>query len=88
MQVLEQTQKVLASLTNAETGQRGYLLTREERYLAPYSQARANLPGEVASLRDLTKDDPQQQSRLQELNLLTEAKLEELGPDRRAGAHG
>jgi signal transduction histidine kinase/CheY-like chemotaxis protein/CHASE3 domain sensor protein len=78
MRVLEQSQQVLASITNAETGQRGFLLTREERYLTPYSQARANLPGEIASLRDLTKDDPQQQIRLQELNGLTDAKLEEL----------
>src|SRR5579871_4648719 len=37
-------QYVLSSLGDAETGQRGYLLTGRDRYLQPYRAAAAQLP--------------------------------------------
>src|SRR5262245_41640335 len=40
-QVLEQLNGILSSLKDAETGQRGFLLTGEERYLEPYTSAKA-----------------------------------------------
>ena len=45
-------------LTDAETGQRGYLLTLDESYLEPNEQATAALPAVLARLRDLTADNP------------------------------
>ena len=39
-----------------ETGERGFLLTGDERYLTPYQQARSRLPTEIDYTRILTKD--------------------------------
>ena len=51
-------QQLLASLLSlaqdAETGQRGYLLTGEKSYLEPYQQAVAALPGQLARIDELT----------------------------------
>lgn len=43
---LEQLQSLLSELRNAETGQRGYLLTGEESYLEPYREAVGAIPSE------------------------------------------
>ncbi|HEX3395189.1 MAG TPA: PAS domain-containing protein [Steroidobacteraceae bacterium] len=45
-------QTALISLNNAETGQRGYLLTGKERYLAPYRAAMTDLPPLLGKLAD------------------------------------
>jgi signal transduction histidine kinase len=45
-----QLEVLLSTLKDAETGQRGYLLTGDEDYLPPYRAARARLPGELAAL--------------------------------------
>jgi PAS domain S-box-containing protein len=48
----QQTDSLLSSITDAETGERGYLLTGDRKYLAPYLKAAAVLPGQ---LKDLSK---------------------------------
>ena len=53
LEIIQQLESVMSSLTDAETGQRGYLLTGEERYLEPFAEARANLPNQVAKLQTL-----------------------------------
>ncbi|HEU4559526.1 MAG TPA: CHASE3 domain-containing protein [Longimicrobium sp.] len=68
----------LADLTDAETGQRGYLLTGDPRYLAPYRQGAARYAGHISTLRALTADNPRQQAHLRELGRLGAAKLDEL----------
>jgi signal transduction histidine kinase len=45
-------------LINAETGQRGFLLTGAPSYLAPFQAARTEIPDQLAHLRDLTGRDP------------------------------
>ena len=50
-QVLEALQGTLGAMTDAETGQRGYLLTQDGGYLTPFEAARARLPAELAQLR-------------------------------------
>lgn len=47
---LRQLQTVLVTIGDAETGQRGYLLTGKSRYLVPYQAARARLPELLRSL--------------------------------------
>jgi PAS domain S-box-containing protein len=49
-QLQQQTDNLLSSITDAETGQRGYLLTGDRQYLAPYEKAIAALPGELSVL--------------------------------------
>jgi PAS domain S-box-containing protein len=46
----QQTDNLLSSITDAETSQRGYLLTGDRQYLAPYEKAIAALPGELSGL--------------------------------------
>ena len=61
----------------AETGQRGYILTGEHRYLAPYERATGHV---WDSFQRLERDvlDPAQATRLRDLRPLIEAKLDEL----------
>ena len=64
MEVIQRVDGLLSSLKDAETGQRGFLLTSRESYLQPFNDARASLPGQIQQLRNLTFDNPQQQARL------------------------
>ncbi len=77
-QVLIALESVLSTLKDAETGQRGYLITGAERYLEPYTAAVSSLAQQLADLRTLTADNPQQQQRLDSLNPLITSKLTEL----------
>ena len=56
--VKETLAQTLSSLKDAETGQRGFLLTGEERYLEPYTEALKVINGNMQELRELTADNP------------------------------
>ena len=56
--VLRAANRVLHNLENAETGQRGYLLTGDESYLQPYQQAVRDLDDTVLRLHQVVADDP------------------------------
>ncbi len=64
---------LLSTLLDAETGQRGYLVTGEESYLAPYRSARERLPQDTAALRSLIADNDEQAGALQRLQPLIDA---------------
>src|SRR5258708_40255737 len=70
--------EALARLVDAETGQRGYLLTGDEAYLEPYREAIKNLEQVMGQLKGLTTANPNQQKRLQALGPLIEKKLAQL----------
>src|SRR3982074_3211453 len=61
MAVLQRVDALFSNLKDAETGQRGYLLTSRESYLEPYNNARANIPAQLQELRRLTANSPRQQ---------------------------
>ena len=63
-EVLARLEAVLSTLKDAETGQRGYLLTGEANYLEPYREAVDRLPGQTIALRQLTLDNPAQTARV------------------------
>ncbi len=77
-QVLSQLEELNLQLTNAETGQRGYVLTGEQRYLEPYNVAIQVLDQKVKDLQKLTADNPKQQQQLDVLQPLITQKLDEL----------
>ncbi|MBR0650501.1 PAS domain-containing protein [Roseomonas terrae] len=52
---------LFAGLLNAETGQRGYLLTGEDSYLAPYRDAQGTLAGAMAGLTAQSTEWPADQ---------------------------
>lgn len=69
---------LLVTLDDAETGQRGYLLTGDQAYLQPYDNARTRVAGELNSLAGLTRDNPVQRGSLGRLTPLVREKLAEL----------
>jgi signal transduction histidine kinase len=66
-QVVHQVERVLGSVVNAETGERGYLISGLDSYLEPYTTARQELPGELSQLQSLISDNPSQQGRGRDL---------------------
>ena len=78
MDVLSALDQVLSSAKDAETGQRGYLLTGNDSYLQPYEKARGALPGELDAIATLVQDDPAQEAKVPDLRRHISAKFEEL----------
>src|SRR5882724_6013271 len=78
LQVLEQLESILSLVKDAETGQRGFLLTGEDPYLEPNINAKAQLPEAFRKARQLVADDEVQQQRLTALELAVSQKLAEL----------
>ena len=70
--------QVSADLVNAETGQRGYLLTGDEAYLRPYEDARNALGGDLQALDRAVAGQPEQSARIAQLHALVADKLAEL----------
>jgi PAS domain S-box-containing protein len=68
----------LATLDDAETGQRGFLITGDDSYLAPYRTSVSVLDSRFRHLADLTRDNPAQQADAGELRRLANEKLTEL----------
>ena len=77
-QVLTKLEEVLSQIKDAETGQRGYIITGEESYLEPYRLARITIEQEIEDLNNLTATNPNQNQRLNPLKLLIAKKLAEL----------
>ena len=78
-EVMTRLERVLALVEDAETGQRGYLLTGDRRYLTPYTWAVGRLSAELDALGRLVSDNPEQLRTLAALRRLSAAKLAELG---------
>jgi CHASE3 domain sensor protein len=70
LEVDRAVQNLLNSLVDAETGQRGFLLTQRAVYLEPYTAGRARIVQQLAELRTMTADNPAQQERLREVEPL------------------
>jgi signal transduction histidine kinase/CheY-like chemotaxis protein/CHASE3 domain sensor protein len=77
-ETLTALEDVLSTVKDAETGQRGYLLTNNESYLQPYSAAAQEIGPRLDALKRLTMDNPAQQDRLATLKQHIDAKLAEL----------
>ena len=77
-QVMEGLGQILSELKDAETGQRGFVLTGEERYLEPYKAATTNMPKTIETVSSLIQDNPEQLKSLQQLSKLSGDKLAEL----------
>lgn len=67
--VVVRLDSLLATVVDAETGQRGYLLTDEPRYLQPYRQATPCVGEMLSGLSLDTADNPVQQERLRSLTV-------------------
>lgn len=76
--VLAATQQLLGHLLDAETGQRGFMITGRDAYLAPYETGRAAVQADLDRLQQVSADDPESRRRLQSISVLTTVKLDEL----------
>ena len=77
-QVIAMLDQLLSSTQDAETGQRGFLLTGSEDYLEPYNTALVAIPSRIGEIAALTADNPVQQARMPVLKQHIAAKLAEL----------
>ncbi len=90
-QVLEALDRVLSSVQDAETGQRGYLITGDRRYLEPYWAGLASIDAALDELATLARDGPEQQQHVAMLRPAIRAKIDELKETievRQSGADG
>ncbi|MEI8648658.1 CHASE3 domain-containing protein [Paraglaciecola sp. Hal342] len=76
--VINLSKSLLVELNNAETGQRGYLLTEKKSYLAPYGQGTQSARELLQTLMQKTSDNATQQQRLTRLSTLVNKKFDEL----------
>jgi len=70
--------QLLSLIQDAETGQRGFIITGNPDYLAPYNNALSVTPIALERLRGKTTDNPKQQKYIIELNKLINEKYDEL----------
>ncbi|WP_433911042.1 methyl-accepting chemotaxis protein [Sphingomonas yabuuchiae] len=64
--------KLVEGMVNQETGLRGYLLTADRNFLAPYTDGAADFDRAMKEARRLTSDNPEQQSRLTQIGALAQ----------------
>ena len=82
---MEHTHEVMLQISNleshleqAETGQRGFLLTGDGNYLRPYLHSVDAINSQIDKLAALTGDNSSQQVRIPRLRQLTKEELDEL----------
>jgi PAS domain S-box-containing protein len=76
--VLHLNEDLLVHMEDAETGQRGFLLTGRDRYLEPYDSAVRLAPAELDELNALTRGEPGTAARVDALRAQVGKKVEEL----------
>jgi len=77
-QVITNIDDLRAALVDAETGQRGFVLTNSPDFLAPFVRAAPRIAGLTGQLESLVTDNAQQADRARRLRQLANEKLDEL----------
>jgi methyl-accepting chemotaxis protein len=77
-EVLDDVSRILSSMKDAETGQRGYVITGDDAFLEPYVTGIDTALKGKEELRQSTLENPAQQRRIDELDSLVGLKLEEM----------
>lgn len=77
-QSLQYVEAILSSMKDAETGQRGYVITGDESYLAPYEDATSDVANELADPRAYLLSDSTLQTEFLQLKEAIKDKFEEL----------
>lgn len=70
--------ELISILKDGETGQRGYIITGDKGFLAPFLQSRAELPDRLRNLRSMTAGQPDQAARLRRLSDIIDRKFVEM----------
>ena len=77
-QVTATLQRILNDVQEAETGQRGYIITRQDRFLVPYRDGVAKAGRDLEDFRRLTEDNRRQQTRAGVLRELVASRFQSL----------
>ncbi|GFO69606.1 two-component system sensor histidine kinase/response regulator [Geomonas limicola] len=77
-QVLSEVDLLFSAVKDAETGQRGFIITGLEEYLEPYRDSLGVITTKEHSLRNLSKDNARQLNRLDRIETLVRKRLETL----------
>jgi signal transduction histidine kinase/FixJ family two-component response regulator len=64
----QELMEIFKSLLDAETGQRGYIITGDQKFLQPYNEALTNLPVHFDRLAQLVHDNPVEMNHISEIH--------------------
>ena len=78
LHVVEKLQALRIDITQCETGQRGYMLTGQDRYLELYRAGVDQVRQDMKELPDLTADNPREREAIKQLDPLIASRLAEL----------
>lgn len=67
---------LLTLMIDAETGERGYILTQRDQYLEPYQKAVDEIPKTIEQLKEIVEEEPGEKPRLERIEGLS--KIQEL----------
>lgn len=76
--VIARANRILIDLQNAETGQRGFLLTGRDEFLEPYTKSVQSLPVALDRAKELVTDNPKQASIMDSIANLVQSRLGKL----------
>ena len=76
--VLEQLGKLVDGMVNSETGVRGFLISGDTGFLAPFESGQKDYQAAVREVTSLTSDNPKQQSRIEKIKELGDGWLKEV----------
>ncbi|WP_091256468.1 response regulator [Flavobacterium omnivorum] len=74
--VLYEFEQILMLTVNAETGIRGYVITGNDDFLIPFTSANVNIIPQLNKVKELTKDNPNQQKNIEELKKKTKMRFD------------
>ena len=79
-EILEELRLINHAALNGETGQRGYLITLDRRYLSPYQIGREQIDPALDRIRALIGDEatPRQTELIDQIDALARAKFDEM----------
>ncbi|HRO67429.1 MAG TPA: CHASE3 domain-containing protein, partial [Pseudobdellovibrionaceae bacterium] len=76
--VINELDLFLSAVKDAETGQRGFLLTKDPRFLEPYKSAHVEVWGHYNRIKQLLQDNPEQIARLSAVEVVVRDRLDRL----------
>jgi signal transduction histidine kinase len=75
LKVINQVEQIMSSAKDAETGNRGFLITKDNSFLVPYGNAVRQLPDQLSKFETLTGDNKAQQANAEEMRSHLEHRL-------------
>ncbi len=73
--ILQKTNQLLTTVVDAETGIRGYGLTKQREFLEPYLKAKKNLPPLLAKLKVMVRENQRQDRQFEEIRKSTQQQI-------------